>query len=213
MGNEGDFMQDFTADLQDLKLYFSEQIKSPMISLPANYPVFDLSNGPVSIAKESFGIGKYAEHRPNQYSSALYQNQRDFHIGLDIVAPIGTEVFAPCKLKIIDKAYLSADKDYGHCVLGKVLWPGRDLFILVGHLAKSIMQWPDPGDLMDKNQVFAHVGSELENGGWFPHIHVQFSFIPPSKCDMPGVIRKADYPFWESQFPDPRIILGELYKE
>ncbi|MEC9282343.1 MAG: hypothetical protein VX642_06495 [Bdellovibrionota bacterium] len=206
-------MQDFTEDLNELKTYFSSCKSSSMIELPSDYQVLDLSKGPVDIAEGSYGIGKYAEHRPMQYTSAIYTNQRDFHIGLDLIAPVGTIVFAPWEMKILDKSYLSAEKDYGHCILGQVIWPGRDLFILVGHLSKDILKAPERGEIIERSQEFARVGNKMENGGWFPHIHVQFSFIKPDICDMPGVIRKEDYPFWKSQFPDPRIVLGNLYTE
>lgn len=206
-------MQDFTEELLKLKEHFSLQKKVPMIELPANYPVLDLSNGPVDLDANVFAVAKYAEHRPGQYISEIYKNDRDFHIGLDIIAPVSTDVFAPYTMKILETAYLPADKDYGHCLLGQILWPGRDLFILVGHLAKDVLALGKEKTIIEQGESFAKLGSEAENGGWFPHIHVQFSFLKPEKCDMPGVIRKEDNPYWRSQYPDPRILLGELYRE
>ena len=57
----------------------------------------------------------------------------------------------------------------------------------------------------------ATVGNNTENGGWPPHVHFQLSLIEPKTCDLPGVVSEKNHEMALKIFPDPRLVLGNLY--
>lgn len=188
----------------------------PLIKLPKDYLVLDLSNGPVDVAKDQFAVGKYLEKRPNQYTGEHYQvikseDQRDIHLGIDICAPTNTDIFAPWDLKIFDRAYQSANKDYGYCLVGKLIWPGPKLFFLLGHLNKKSFDEVNFSKVYKKGEKIAEVGAPYENGNWQAHLHFQISYHRPNKCDMPGVCSEKDLAVFSAIYPDPQILIGKLY--
>ena len=67
------------------------------------------------------------------------------------------------------------------------------------------------GQKIYSGEVIAHLGSEEENGGWPSHVHFQLSLIEPKICDLPGVVSESDHNVAVKVFPDPRIVLGNIY--
>ena len=55
------------------------------------------------------------------------------------------------------------------------------------------------------------MGKKEENGGWPPHVHFQLSLVEPKNCDLPGVVSQKDHDIALKLFPDPRLVLGNLY--
>ena len=43
-------------------------------------------------------------------------------------------------------------------------------------------------------------------------MHFQLSIEEPSTHDMPGVVSNADHAHALQMFPDPRLVLGDLYE-
>ena len=64
---------------------------------------------------------------------------------------------------------------------------------------------------INSGDVIAKIGSESENGGWPPHLHFQLSLEEPETFDLPGVVEKSEIKSALKKYPDPRIILGDLY--
>ena len=54
-------------------------------------------------------------------------------------------------------------------------------------------------------------GDKSENGGWEPHVHFQLSLERPESCDMPGVVNPEDRDSALMKYPDPRLVLGQIY--
>ena len=204
-------MSDVAQKIVELEGYYGKAPAAEVFPSAPSWELLDLSNGPISSVPE-YAIGKYAEHRPGQYTSQIYTEERNFHVGLDLIAPAGSEVHCPQDIHFYDKAYLSAEKDYGYCLLGKLVWPGFDVFILIGHLNKKSYDLIDLKKTYKKAQRMGWVGNEKENGGWFPHIHIQLCTVKPDSCDMPGVIVKKELPDWKTIYPDPGIILGPNFR-
>ena len=64
----------------------------------------------------------------------------------------------------------------------------RTFWVLYGHLSlESIHHW-SKGDRFEAGAILARLGSEDENGGWPPHVHVQLSNHAPVDGDLPGVV-------------------------
>ncbi len=186
----------------------------PVIELPKDYPVFDLSSeeGQRSAVGSIYGIGRYNEKRPNLYLGENYEEEgRDIHMGVDIGAPEGTPVYAFYEGKVWGVFHHEGVLDYGptliteHNIESKVYW------VLWGHLNLEVLERWSPGDQFKSGQVIAHLGSQEENGGWPPHLHFQVSLIEPSETNMPGVVSEAQLKDSLKKFPDPRCFLGPLY--
>lgn len=56
------------------------------------------------------------------------------------------------------------------------------------------------------------MGGVNENGGWTPHLHLQLCTEKPNECDMPGVVSQKDIATMLEVYPDPRLVLGNLYQ-
>ena len=65
--------------------------------------------------------------------------------------------------------------------------------------------------LVKKGDQIASIGTKEENGGWNPHLHFQLSYIEPHTHDLPGVVSKEKFEWARRVFPDPRMVLGQLY--
>jgi hypothetical protein len=57
----------------------------------------------------------------------------------------------------------------------------------------------------------AFIGAEHENGGWPPHLHLQLSVNEPVGNDLPGVVTDEERLQALKDYPDPRLIVGNVY--
>ncbi len=186
----------------------------PVISLPEDYEVYDFSEGydPNRELKSNFGIGKYNEHRPTMYKETQFtETLRTVHIGIDIAAPIDTPVHAFDDGIIFIQGYNSLPQDYGGTIITKHRFEDKDLFVLHGHLSFRSLELHKEGERFQKGDVIGYVGNKDENGGWNPHLHIQLSWKKPETFDMPGVVSLIDRKKALLTYPDPQLILGQLY--
>jgi murein DD-endopeptidase MepM/ murein hydrolase activator NlpD len=190
----------------------------PVVKLPATYDIFDFSkiDDPNRI-RGRYGIGRYNESRLGMYTSDLFspgqESARHIHVGIDIGAPVGTEVYAFDDGQIFMTGINSAPGDYGGTLMTQHLFQGRALWSLYGHRAHRSILGRLPGDVIQSGDVLGWIGDEKENGGWNPHLHFQLSWKRPLSCDLPGVVSEKDRAQALLDFPDPRIILGPLYSD
>ena len=187
----------------------------PIVRLPEGEPidVFDFTRGydPKRVRSE-YGIGRYDEKRVGMYSAELFAaSRRDVHMGVDIGAPAGTEVFAFDDGSVFLFGDNTAPGDYGPTLVTRHTFEGRDLYVLIGHLARRSLESKCVGVRFARGDVLGWVGVEEENGGWNPHVHVQLAWTPPETADLPGVVCEEDRDAARRRFPDPRLILGPLY--
>ena len=64
----------------------------------------------------------------------------------------------------------------------------------------------------EKGQTFTEVGPAPENGDWPPHLHFQLSIQRPATHDLPGAVAREDREEALALYPDPRRVLGQLYR-
>lgn len=192
----------------------------PVVKLPEHARVFDFSSGYDAreirneIRHAGYGIGRYNERRPNMYTAPQYRDgrkRRFIHVGIDLWTPPGEAVYAACEGTV---AYL-ADNDqpgnYGPTIIVRHRVRGMVLYALHGHLARESLGRHVPGDILPQGHPFAAVGTVGENGNWEPHLHYQLSLQDPGKPDMPGVVSEDELENALKIYPDPRIILGDIY--
>lgn len=190
----------------------------PIVRLPTEpgaVPVFDFTRGyDRSRPRPAYGIGRYDEKRPGMYDAALFTQgaeARDVHMGIDLGAPAGSEVFAFDDGAIFLFDDNTAPGDYGPTLVTLHSVEGRPLYVLLGHLARRSLVGKTVGATFRRGDVLGWIGEEHENGGWNPHVHVQLAWAPPERADLPGVVSDADRESARAKYPDPRIILGPIY--
>lgn len=209
----------------------------PVIAFPQDYEVYDFTQGYDAnrVRKSLYGVGRYAEKRPGMYTSELFSANesvqasghssgsfsapssgpqkatRDIHMGVDLAAPLGTEVRAFYEGKIFETAIHSAEGDYGGTVITEHDLGGQKLWALYGHLSHKSVSQRQSGELVSAGDVLGWLGDKTENGGWNPHLHFQLSWQRPVNCDLPGAVSEEDFARACTLYPDPRLVLGPLW--
>ena len=197
----------------------------PIVRLPEEYWVFDFTR-PTNTEWQcplKYQIGRYDEHRPGMYVTELFSGERDLHVGLDIGAPIGTEVFAFADGEVYSMGINPEAGSYGPTIItqhelrlpnavgSSVLSERVKLWVLHGHLSTESLAMVEVGESIIAGQVIATIGNEQETGGWPPHIHIQISLERPVDNDLPGVVKLCDRDDALKKYPDPRLIVGQVY--
>jgi len=194
-----------------------ESLFHAVISFPEEAPVFDLSGPFEGITFPSWGFGKYNERRPYVYSTELFSPNsplaRNIHLGIDFFAPVGTPVYSFADGEILHFGYNAAAGDYGHVfVLEVAISETLSIYGLYGHLSKSSIDKKQK-QKVKKGEVIGWLGDKDENGGYPPHLHFQLSWERPTTHDMPGTCCQQDLVTSLLKYPDPRLILGPVYKD
>ncbi|MCW9705951.1 peptidoglycan DD-metalloendopeptidase family protein [Fodinibius salsisoli] len=180
---------------------------------PEEMYLFDFTEGynPEFIRSKKWGIGRYNEKRKEMYVAPHYKSSRDIHMGIDIWTEAGASVYSFADGKVVYMKDNNQPGDYGPTIVIKYTIDSTEVFALYGHLTRASLQQVSVGEQVQKGQHIADLGSEEVNGGWVPHLHFQLSIEDPGKADMPGVVSDEGHEQALGIYPDPRIILGQLY--
>ena len=205
------FFKDIS-NIPDLPNFFNLSFNS-IINLPKNVHVHDFTNKKkFQNTKSLFSIGRYNEERPYMYTGDLFEkNDRFIHMGIDIGAPIGTAVKSFYDGEIFLFKYNKLKLDYGYTIITKHKLKNQSIYALYGHLSKSSIKDKKIGQKINSGETLGFLGNKQENGGWPPHVHFQLCLIKPKECDLPGVVSKKNHKIAEKIFPDPRLVLGQIY--
>ena len=118
-----------------------------------------------SVEKDSAGniINKSANSAKLEVTQApAEKDQMQFHKGVDIAAPMGTDVYCAAQGKVI---FAGQKSGYGNCV---IIEHGNGLATLYGHLSKILV---DANQQVKIGDVIAKVGSTGRSTG--PHLHYE----------------------------------------
>lgn len=195
---------------------FSSYDFAPVMNYPddsGEMHVFDFTRGydPEVIPREKWGIGRYDEKRVNMYKTPLFGGERNVHMGIDIWAEAGESVFSFYDGEVVYMRDNDQPGDYGPTIIIAYELNNKPLYALYGHLSRESLQMVSIGEQVKKGQKIAELGDEDVNGGWVPHLHFQLSRKDPGEADMPGVVAEKDREEALEIYPDPRIVLGDLY--
>lgn len=186
----------------------------PVVVLPppSEITVLDLTK---EFSPESYplwNIGKYNEDRII-YTQPLFGGKRTIHIGIDIGAPAHTAVHAFWDGEVIEAGTNDADGDYGPTLItGHYLQNGTCIYALYGHLSPNSLELSQKGRKFKKGEVLGWIGTKEVNGGWPPHVHFQLSWEKPVTHDLPGAVSREQRASALQLYPDPRLVLGNLYQ-
>ena len=146
------------------------------------------------------------------YKGDLFEKTRRFiHMGIDIGAPAGTAVKSFYDGEIFLFKYNHLELDYGYTIITRHKFNNQSIYALYGHLSKASILDKKIGQKLHSGEIFAYLGEEKENGGWPPHVHFQLCLIEPKECNLPGVVSEKDHDVALKIFPDPRLVLGNIY--
>ena len=122
----------------------------------------------------TWGVASYLENRePLLYTyPQMREEQRYYHLGLDIIVDLGTPLHAPLDATVVHSDYEEGPGNYGGNVLLRHDGEGFNTFYsLYGHLNRK--QLPSVGEAFGAGETFAMIGDFHENGNWFYHTHLQ----------------------------------------
>ena len=156
----------------------------------------------------SLGLGPWGERRII-YTAPFFESvlakgtRRNVHLGLDIFAPAGTEMFTPLAGKVVAAAINPEPQDYGGLLLLEhEPEPNLRFWTLWGHLEHASVRERRIGERLEAGAFVARLGNEAENGGWVPHVHLQLTTAPYDDVGIiPGVGEEAFIGVWEDLFP------------
>lgn len=121
----------------------------------------------------TWGIGNYLEYRKPLLSdiSQMRSTERYHHLGVDIIAPLGSPLYAPLDGIVISSIFEEGKGNYGGVAILCHTGDFETFYSLYGHL--DIDSLPTKGDLVQRGDRFAHMGGFHCNGDWFYHTHLQ----------------------------------------
>ncbi len=122
----------------------------------------------------SWGVSSYLENREVVLSQCpqMVEEQRFYHLGLDVIVPLGTPLYAPLAATVAHSGYEPGEGNYGgHVMLAHESDDFDTFYSFYGHLNREKL--PAIGTKIDAGQEFAWIGDFHENGNWFYHTHLQ----------------------------------------
>lgn len=187
----------------DLSIHTSPYYKTDQINLQS------LRKYVAQVKKETntkLLYGGYLEQRALYTSKHFTGDTRDIHLGVDVWADAGTPLYAPCDMRLHSMAYNDAELDYGYTLIYYI--QELNCYLLLGHLSKSSLDDKEIGMIAKRGTEIATLGYPSENGGWEPHVHVQFvKDMGDYKGDYPGVCSQFDVDIYKRYCPDPREVM------
>ncbi len=124
--------------------------------------------------RHTWGVASYLENRASLLAGCpqMVDEQRFFHLGLDVIVPLDTPLHAPLDAVVRKSGYEEGDGNYGAYVLLMHESPHFETFYsFYGHLSKGKL--PSQGARVKAGEIFAFIGNFHENGNWFYHTHFQ----------------------------------------
>lgn len=156
----------------------------------------------------TLGLGPWGEKRvvytaPFFESVLLQGKRRNAHLGLDLFAPAGTELFAPLPGRVVAATINPEPQDYGGLImLEHEPEAGMRFWTLWGHLDHASVAMHKVGDSLRAGDLVARLGDVAENGGWVPHLHLQLMTAPYENVSIvPGVGEEDFVDVWADLFP------------
>jgi len=162
-------------------------------------------------------IGGWGEARPIYTGKAFGNNSGDplapsrtHHLGVDINVPAATAVHAPLEGVVWAAADAEYHLDYGgYVILEHNLPNGVTFYSLYGHLAPNSLKHLTHGTKVQAGTQIGEIGGYEENGGWWPHLHLQLlTETPPANGTPPGACERQLWNTAKSLYPNPAPLLN-----
>jgi hypothetical protein len=184
-------------------LMFTERAANPLLD-----PQFclDWVNHLARECKVDYTYGGYMENRSFMWRGSYLKPEASIHLGIDVNMPFGSEVRCPIPFKVED-VFQDPDQNGG--------WGGRVLIrteyglVIFAHLCLDGLMYGEQmrvGDEHPANTALGWIDCSDDNGGWFPHLHLQGI---KDIAQMEGIDGYAAYsPDLVDLYPNPLPLLG-----
>lgn len=131
------------------------------------------------------------------------------HIGLDINVAAGSLVVADTDCEVV---WVGTDHPEPHGWGNRVIVKLRhiDIWIIYAHLGAPIVQVGRP---LGPGSGLGYVGAPHENGGWFPHLHLQtmtreaWRMFQQDPRTIDGYCSRLEWRKWKALCPNPARFL------
>lgn len=159
-----------------------------------------------------FTWGGHFEDRKHLWRGYYTESKKVTHLGVDYNVPSGTEVVAPRNCEVVHVwADTNLNNGWGGRVILKLETPWENApYLVLGHLAHKSL--PQLGKTIEKGQFIATTGVPIENGGWFPHLHVQCVNVDYFQAHLHDLTLLDGYYLMEGKpydlAPDPTLLVG-----
>lgn len=120
----------------------------------------------------------------SKYGNRILYGEPDFHYGIDLPAPYGTEIYASNDGTVLKSRYSSS---YGYYIL---IDHGGKLSTLYAHCSKLLVK---AGDTVKRGQVIAKVGSTGNSTGYHLHFEVRISGKHTDPLDKKAAYLVVEY--------------------
>ena len=117
--------------------------------------------------------GGWLEDRAHLWRGHYLPDGCTIHLGIDLNAPAGTTVPAPVSGEVVHAVPCCASGGgWGGWFVVRADSPaGSAVYVLLGHLAHAGL--PQAGERLVRGTPAGVIGTPHENGGWYPHLHLQ----------------------------------------
>jgi peptidoglycan LD-endopeptidase LytH len=165
----------------------------------------------ISKSGKLFGIGGYAENRAI-YNRSLHftadGEPRTIHLGVDIWAKAGTQIFCPLNGKIHSFRNNNQFGDYGPTLILEHVVSDQKFYSLYGHLSIESIGNQYVGREFKMGEKLCTIGDFPINGDWPPHLHFQLIIdIGTNWGDYPGVCKISERAHYLNNCPDPNFLI------
>jgi murein DD-endopeptidase MepM/ murein hydrolase activator NlpD len=161
--------------------------------------------------------GGWLEDRAHLWRGHYLPEGCTIHLGLDLNVPAGTTVLAPISGEVMHAVpYRASGGGWGgrfvlHADIPEGGPEGGAEYVVLGHLAHAAL--PQAGARITRGTPIGVIGTPHENGGWYPHLHLQalsgeaweaVQHAPDTLLDGYGYPGEA----LSRLFPDPAPLAG-----
>jgi murein DD-endopeptidase MepM/ murein hydrolase activator NlpD len=167
-------------------------------------------------ARARVAVGGYNENRYIYRRSTHFSDSdepRSVHLGIDVWAEAGTDVFAPLSGRVHSFQHNDHFGDYGPTIILEHEMEGITFYTLYGHLSLHSLDGLYEGREIRQGSKLAQIGNYPVNGNWPPHLHFQIiSDMGSYHGDFPGVCKPSERKTYLQRCPDANLILkiGQL---
>ena len=173
--------------------------------------------GTIAAANAKCAYGGYAEKRDLYKRSGHFadmENFRSIHLGIDFWMPAGTDIIAPMPGRVHSFKNNDNPGDYGPTIILEHFIGNEIIHSLYGHLSKISLAGLIEGELINRGQKIATLGTPDENRDWPPHLHFQLiKDMGDNRGDYPGVCHKKDKKYYLENCPNPLVYFENTWRK
>jgi len=168
--------------------------------------------------KKTVAFGGYLEQRDiysrsEHFNKLSEDDQRNFHLGVDLWCAAGTDVLAVLDGEIHSFKNNTNYGDYGPTIIIKHSIEGKEFYSLYGHLSLASIENLSVGTKVKEGEKIGVLGDSSVNGDYAPHLHFQLIIdIEDYEGDYPGVASKKMLDFYKQNCPNPNLLLKLPYE-